>query len=61
MWLWFSNGESSGAIDIDTTPSFPYLSMVAMRLGRHLRQAEGALLVPPLLPYLEGIDKAASR
>lgn len=40
MWLWFSNGESSG-------PFPPYLSMVAMRLGGISGQAEGALVPPP--------------
>jgi hypothetical protein len=55
--------QSSGAYRYRYHPFSAYLSMVAMRVGGGISgQAEGAL-VPPLLllPYLEGIDKAASR
>jgi hypothetical protein len=55
------NHLASIDIDIDTTPFPPYLSLVAMRVGDISGQAQGALTKCPLLPYLEGIDKAASR
>jgi hypothetical protein len=49
------------AIDIDTTPSLSLSIYGSNEAGRHLRAGRRCPSVPPLLPYLEGIDKAASR